>query len=405
MPPGWRLAAFGECAVLVRDSVSPTNLGDMPYVGLEHVGEGTLSLASSGVATEVTSTKSRFTSNDVLFGKLRPYLRKVARARFDGICSTDIWVVRPAEGVDAGYLFHVMASQKFVDAATRGSEGTKMPRAKWDLVSRIRLSLPPLKEQRYITAILDCIDDALEHTGEVIAAIEQLKDSLLHELLTRGVPGWHTEWKEVRGLGTVPASWDVVQLGDVADVVMGQSPPGKTVSGWSGGNCGGGGLPFIQGNAEFGAKYPSPVKWCSQPLKVARCGDILISLRAPVGETSRVDRTLGIGRGLAAIHFTGVAEAFGWHALNQAKRAFDRIAQGSTFEAIGSNELRSLPILLPPLAEYRAIAATLDSIDVSLERAREERAALQSLKESTVDALLTGSLRIALNGWSMLDVS
>lgn len=72
IPPGWQLAAFGECAMLVRDTVSPTNMGDMPYVGLEHIGEGTLSLASSGVATEVTSTKSRFTRNDVLFGKLRP---------------------------------------------------------------------------------------------------------------------------------------------------------------------------------------------------------------------------------------------------------------------------------------------------------------------------------------------
>ena len=396
MPPGWRLAAFGECAVLVRDTVSPTDVGDMPYVGLEHVGTGMLSLASSGVATEVTSAKSRFTSNDVLFGKLRPYLRKVARTRFDGICSTDIWVVRAAEGVDTGYLFHVMASQKFVNAATRGSEGTKMPRAKWDLVSRIPLSLPPLEEQRFITAVLDSIDEAIEYTGKVIAATEQLQDSLLHELLTRGVPSWHKEWKEVPNLGTIPACWNVVRLGDVADVVMGQSPPGKTVSDWGGSNSGGGGLPFIQGNAEFGTQYPSPVKWCSRPLKVARCGDILISLRAPVGETSRVDQALGIGRGLAAIHFTGVAEAFGWHALNQAKRAFDRIAQGSTFEAIGSNELRSLPILLPPLTEHRAIATTLDSIDTSLKQAREERAALQSLKSSTVDALLMGRLRITL---------
>ena len=215
IPPGWQLAAFGECAMLVRDTVSPTNMGDMPYVGLEHIGEGTLSLASSGVATEVTSTKSRFTRNDVLFGKLRPYLRKVARARFDGICSTDIWVIRPVEGMDSGYLFHVMASQKFVDAATRGSEGTKMPRAKWDLVSRIRLRLPPLEEQQCSTAVLDSIDEAIDRTGKVIGAKEQLRDSLLHELLTRGIPGWHTEWKEVRGLGTVPACWDVVRLATI----------------------------------------------------------------------------------------------------------------------------------------------------------------------------------------------
>lgn len=279
-----------------------------------------------------------------------------------------------------------------------------MPRAKWDLVSRIRLRLPPLEEQQCSTAVLDSIDEAIDRTGKVIGAKEQLRDSLLHELLTRGIPGWHTEWKEVRGLGTVPACWDVVRLEDVADVVMEQSPPGKTVSDWDGGNSEGGELPFIQGNAEFGTKYPSPVKRCSRPLKVARRGDILISVREPVGEISRVDQTLGIGRGLAAIRFTGIAEAYGWHALNQTKRAFGRLAQGSTFEAIGSNELRSLPILLPPLAEHHAIAAMLDRIDAALERDREEYAILQSLKASTSEVLLTGRLRIDLRKWSTSDV-
>ena len=66
--------------------------------------------------------------------------------------------------------------------------------------------------------MLDSIDEAIERTEEVIAATERLRDALLHDLLTRGLPGRHTEWKEVRGLGTIPACWDVVRLGDVAIV-------------------------------------------------------------------------------------------------------------------------------------------------------------------------------------------
>ena len=73
---------------------------------------------------------------------------------------------------------------------------------------------PPIPEQRAIAAVLDSIDEAIERTEAVIAATEQLRDSLLHELLTRGVPGRHTKWKEVPGLGTIPADWDVVRLGD-----------------------------------------------------------------------------------------------------------------------------------------------------------------------------------------------
>lgn len=126
---GWREVTFGDTAELVRDSIQPSECPNAPYVGLEHIGEGTLALTGHGVATDVSSLKSRFQRGDTLFGKLRPYFRKVIRAPFDGICSTDIWVVRPTEEIDAGYLFYVMASESFVEFATRGSEGTRMPRA------------------------------------------------------------------------------------------------------------------------------------------------------------------------------------------------------------------------------------------------------------------------------------
>ena len=89
--------------------------------------------------------------------------------------------------------------------------------------------LPPLPEQQAIAAVLDSIDDAIERTEAVIAATEQLRDSLLHQLLTRGVPGWHTEWKDVPGLGTIPANWEVVRLGEVYEVQLGKmlSPKAK----------------------------------------------------------------------------------------------------------------------------------------------------------------------------------
>ena len=75
--------------------------------------------------------------------------------------------------------------------------------------------LPPLPEQRAIATVLDSMDDAIEGSNAVIAATEQLRGSLLHELLTRGVPGWHSEWKNVPGLGAMPADWEVVSLGEV----------------------------------------------------------------------------------------------------------------------------------------------------------------------------------------------
>ena len=84
------------------------------------------------------------------------------------------------------------------------------------------LLLPPLPEQRAIAAVLDSIDDAIERTEAVITATERLRDALLHELLTRGVPGWHTQWKDVPGIGTIPADWEVVRLGEIYEVQLGK---------------------------------------------------------------------------------------------------------------------------------------------------------------------------------------
>ena len=235
MDASWQPTTLGECAVLVRDTVSPADAGEVPYLGLEHIGEGTLSLIGAGVASEVTSAKSRFTSGDILFGKLRPYFRKVARPRFGGICSTDIWVVRPAEGVDAGHLFYVMASEAFVDAATRGSEGTKMPRAKWEFVSRYEFPLPSLDEQRAIARVLGALDDRIELNRRMSETLEEMARALLRS--------WFVDFDPVREkaegrpsglppdldalfpasfeaseLGEIPAGWEVRVLGDVIDV-------------------------------------------------------------------------------------------------------------------------------------------------------------------------------------------
>ena len=187
----------------------------------------------------------------------------------------------------------------------------------------------------------------------------------------------------------VPPGWRVVRLGDVAEVVMGQSPPGETVIDWTVDFGDDDGLPFIQGNAEFGVKSPEPVKWCVRPLKVAYPDDVLISVRAPVGQTNRADGEICIGRGLTAIRFNQASKAFGWHIVNHSKGALERVTQGSTFQAIGGESLRSLPIALPPLSEQRAIAAVLDSIDGAIERTEAVITATERLRDSLLHDLLT----------------
>ena len=129
------LTTFGEIAELVRVQVSPADVpSGTPYLGLEHIAENASGLLGVGVADGLDSTKWRFEAGDVLYGKLRPYFRKVVRPNFGGVCSTEIWVLRPKEGVSSEYLEWVVSRQEFTDFAMAGSSGTRMPRANWDHV-------------------------------------------------------------------------------------------------------------------------------------------------------------------------------------------------------------------------------------------------------------------------------
>ena len=180
-----------------------------------------------GRAGESISNKTLFRRGDTLYGKLRPNLRKVIRAEFDGVCSTDILAIFGGGEVDSSFLSHLLRGDLAYEYAMRGVGGTKMPRTSWTHLRSLPILLPPLPEQRDIATVLDSIDEAIEGTEAVIATTERLRDALLHQLLTHGVPGWHSEWKDVPGIGTIPACWEVVRLGEgVIYVGSGVTPRG-----------------------------------------------------------------------------------------------------------------------------------------------------------------------------------
>jgi len=152
------------------------------------------------------------------------------------------------------------------------------------------------------------------------------------------------------------SEWQRKKLSDIALVIMGQSPPGETY------NTTGEGLPFFQGKAEFGDVSPSPVKWCSAPLKIAEPGDILISVRAPVGPTNIADVKSCIGRGLAAIRVreSKMIPAFLGHFLKAHEQSIAKKGVGSTFNAISKDDIENLEVPAPPLSEQLTVVRLLD---------------------------------------------
>ena len=262
--------------------------------------------------------------------------------------------------------------------------------------------LPPLPEQRAIAAVLDSIDDAIEGAEAVIAATGGLRDALLHDLLTRGVPGWHTEWREVPGLGTIPADWEVVRLGDVLD---------STTYGTNSPLSAEGAIPVLRmNNIQNGQIDLSDVRRANLVDKEIRelnliPGDILfnrtnsLDLVGKVGVVRSLPQPMSFASYLVRLRVKEEqANPFWLSALLWSDACQSRIRKfatpGVSQANINPTSLKTLTVPLPPLAEQQTIAAALEGVDGAIEQDRKETDLLKCLKASVADALLTGRVRV-----------
>lgn len=166
----------------------------------------------------------------------------------------------------------------------------------------------------------------------------------------------------------LPDGWEWMKLPDVADIIMGQSPPGSTY------NKSGNGLPFYQGKADFGNPFPSPRVYCTAPKKVALPGDILMSVRAPVGPTNLVNQECAIGRGLSIIRpKEGMPANYLRTYFTLIEQFIAELGTGSTFTSISRSDLEDLDIPVSPPSERQRIITKIESL---FEQSRTARAAL-----------------------------
>ena len=167
----------------------------------------------------------------------------------------------------------------------------------------------------------------------------------------------------------------MARLDQICILNMGQSPDSSSY------NTIGEGLPFFQGNADFGKVHPTVRVWCSAPTKIAQSGDVLISVRAPIGALNIADRECCIGRGLAALTVNDsiCIKDYLWYAIASKVDELNRKGTGSTFKAISKNVLAETDIPLPCLAEQLNIAKKLKKVDVLIALRKEQLAKLDQL--------------------------
>lgn len=144
VPEGWEVKRLGEIAEEVRRSVDPTEIDpDTPYFGLEHLPRKSIALSEWGKASEVQSSKLEFKRGEILFGKIRPYFHKVGVAPIDGVCSSDTIVITSKDPEYFSLVLACVSSEDFVNHATQTSQGTKMPRANWNVLVKYPILIPP----------------------------------------------------------------------------------------------------------------------------------------------------------------------------------------------------------------------------------------------------------------------
>ena len=159
IPQGWTPGALGDIAAEVRRGVNPDEIEpETPYIGLEHIPRKSIALSEWGTAKEVQSTKLAFKKGEILFGKIRPYFHKVGVAVVDGVCSTDAIVIVPKKPEHFALVLACVSSEPFVSHATQTSQGTKMPRANWDVLTKYPLPVPPAK---LLSLFSESVNDAV----------------------------------------------------------------------------------------------------------------------------------------------------------------------------------------------------------------------------------------------------
>jgi type I restriction enzyme S subunit len=313
------------------------------------------------------------------------------------------------EQVDPLFLFYFFRSasgrhELLKNASTVGTPGIGQPLSS---LRAVKIPLPPLAEQKAIAAVLGALDDKIELNRRMNATLEAMARALFQswfvdfdparaKLDGRQPPGLDPATAalfpnkfEDSELGPIPKGWRVGKVSDSFDVTMGQSPPGETY------NEDGKGLPFYQGRTDFGFRFPTRRVYCTAATRLAKAGDTLVSVRAPVGDINMADEECCVGRGVAAVRHKSGASSFTYYAMDNFESDFARFeAEGTVFGSINKQDFSELPFIIAPreiIATYERLASPFDDHIRILEH---QSRTLAASRDTVLPKLLSGELRL-----------
>ncbi|MDB9414373.1 restriction endonuclease subunit S [Microcystis aeruginosa] len=383
----WAIATLGEVAKIERKGIDASDIvPGTEFLGLEHIQIGGEIIGSQRLEYgDISSTKFRFTQAHVLYGKLRPYLAKIALPDFEGICSTDILPIAPGPNLDRKYLAYYLRQPSMVDLANSRSTGANLPRLSPKVLETFKIPLPPLEEQRRIAAILDKADGVRRKRKEAIRLTEELLKSTFLEMFGDPV--------------TNPKGWEIVSLGSLLKFLTSGS------RGWAKYYAESGSLFLRIQNVKAGRLLLDDIAYVDAPDSTearrtfVQEGDVLVSMTADLGRTAVIPKGLGkahINQHLALLRLDReyilptYAAAFLTSVGGQIQ--FDRLNRESVKAGLNFDDLRGLKILLPPIEKQIMYSDFLESQTNSLNRQKAADCESENLFNSLLQKAFRGEL-------------
>jgi len=317
------------------------------------------------------------------------------------VIDTAYYVV-PKSDLDMRWLYYAIRHHKLGEV----DDGSPIPSTTRAAVYMLDLDVPPPSEQRAIAHILGTLDDKIDLNRRMSETLEAMAGALFKS--------WFVDFDPVRAkaegrdpglpqpladlfparlvdseLGEIPEGWEVRCVDDEFDLTMGQSPPGETY------NERGEGMPFYQGRADFEARFPKRRVYCTGPTRLARKGDTLISVRAPVGDINMAAEDCAIGRGVAAARHKSGSRSYTYQFMLGLEEVFARFeAEGTVFGSISKKDFHAIPCVVPAPDMVAAFEGALAPLDDRVEITMRESSSLAALRDALLPKLISGELRI-----------
>lgn len=408
----WKSKKLGEIINVKSSKYNPQKESkSYKCIELEHLSSNTSLLLGYTDSVNSASIKNKFEKNDVLFGKLRPYLRKYLLAPFDGVCSSEIWVMK-GEGIANQFLFNIIQTEYFIDLANQ-STGSKMPRADWNVVSSAVFNIPTLPEQQKIASFLSAIDEKIQQLTRKKELLEQYKKGVMQRLFLSesmselGLKGlkddrinpsiqksYKSQFRPLRFKdenGKAYPKWEEKRLGEVAEFLKGKGISKLDIDDEGNTEC----IRYGQLYTDYKetiSKVISRTSVATRELVLSEANDVIIpasgETQIDIATASCVLRSgIALGGDLNIIR-TNMNGVFLSYYLNT-KKKFDiaRLSQGITVVHLYPSQLGLLKLSIPCKEEQQKIASYLSSLDSKIEQVAAQIAQSQKFKKGLLQQM------------------